>query len=323
MFSQVCKTFIGGFICTEEFAEPNTSARFSEHVSKFGLSYGTKEEYNFRMEIFAKNDQIIRQRNLDPENTFVLDHNMFSTMTQDEVKKMLGKKDVAATNATTVELATDNLETNVDWRTKGAVNPVQNQGQCGSCWAFSSVAAMEGAHFLKTGSLLKLSEQQFVDCDPQSSGCNGGLEVWAFSYAEKNGLELETAYPYTARTSSCKASKSKEKVEVTTYSHVKNKSVTQLKAAIAKQPTCVSVDAETDFQFYTSGILNSKNCGTNLDHAVTAVGYGTDNGQDYFLIRNSWGASWGEKGYIRLATQKDGQSGVCGVMLDSNYPETN
>ena len=182
---------------------------------------------------------------------------------------------------------------------------------------------MEGAHFLATGKLLKLSEQQFVDCDPQSEGCNGGLEIWAFEYAKNNGLELETDYPYTARTQKCKASATKELVEATSYSHVPDKSVTQLKAAIAVQPTCVSVAADTDFQFYSSGILNTKNCGTDLDHAVTAVGYGTDNGQDYFLVRNSWGTSWGEKGYIRVATEQDGMDGVCGILLDSNRPTTN
>jgi C1A family cysteine protease len=99
--------------------------------------------------------------------------------------------------------------------------------------------------------------------------------------------------------------------------------VAQLKAAISAQPTCVSVEADTDFQFYKGGILNSKTCGTNLDHAVTAVGYGTENGQDYFIVRNSWGASWGEKGYIRVAASGDGTSGVCGILLDSNRPTTN
>ena len=323
MFNQICKSVIGGYICTEEL-NYGIEPRFQEHISKFGLSYGTKEEYQFRMDIFAKNDAYIREQNLKSENTFVLDHNKFSTMTKDEVKQMLGKKDPKAANATTEILPADNLSASVDWRTKGAVNPVQDQGQCGSCWAFSSVAAMEGAHFLATGKLLKLSEQQFVDCDPQSEGCNGGLEIWAFQYAKKNGLELETDYPYTARTGrTCKASKTKELVEATSYSHVKDKSVTQLKAAIDKQPVCVSVEADTDFQFYDSGILNSKNCGTDLDHAVTAVGYGSENGQDYFIVRNSWGPSWGEKGYIRIATEKDGQDGVCGILLDSNRPTTN
>ena len=125
MLSQICKTFVGGFICTEEM-DYGVEPRFQQHMSQYGISYGTKEEYNFRMEIFAKNDAYIRERNLDAENTFVLAHNQFSTMTKDEVKKMLGKKDAKAANATVEELPIESLSDSVDWRTKGAVNPVQN-----------------------------------------------------------------------------------------------------------------------------------------------------------------------------------------------------
>ena len=148
--------------------------------------------------------------------------------------------------------------------------------------------------------------------------------MWAFEYAKKNPQELETSYPYTARTGrKCKADVSKEVVKATSYTAVPKRSDKQLKAAIDAQPTCVSVEADTDFQYYTSGILNAKNCGTNLDHAVTAVGYGADaSGNEYYIVRNSWGASWGEDGYIRMAAGVNG-SGVCGVLLDSTRPTTN
>jgi len=275
--------------------------KFVDHMASYGLSYGTDAEYQFRLEQFAAADAEIQRINADPENTYQVAHNKFSTMTKDEFKRVLGKKAPIEHDSVT-ELSTANLTGAVDWRTKGAVNPVQDQGQCGSCWAFSSTAAMEGEHFIKTGTLLKLSEQQFVDCDPQSSGCNGGLEMWAFEYAKKNPQELEKDYPYKARTGRCSADKSKEVVTATSYTAVPKKSDAQLKAAIDAQPTCVSVEADTDFQFYSSGILNAKNCGTNLDHAVTAVGYGTDaSGNQYYIVRNSWGPSWGEKGYIRIA----------------------
>jgi cathepsin L len=209
----------------------------------YGLSYGTQEEYDFRFNQFAKTDAEINRINSEEGNTFIAGHNKFSTLTQFEMDRMKGKKAPAAqTNVVAIE--TNNLTDSVDWRTAGAVNPVQDQGQCGSCWAFSSTAAMEGEHFIKTGTLLKLSEQQFVDCDPQSSGCNGGLEMWAFEYAAKNPQELESSYPYTAKTGrTCKAEASKEIVTALSYTQVPKKSVSQLKAAIAEQPTCVSVDA--------------------------------------------------------------------------------
>ena len=147
--------------------------------------------------------------------------------------------------------------------------------------------------------------------------------MYAFEYANKNPQELETDYSYTARTGRCHATKAKEIVQATTYAHVPAKSVDQLKAAIAIQPTCVSVDAEDyHFQQYSSGILDTTQCGTDLDHAITAVGYGTENGKNYFIVRNSWGPSWGEKGYIRISADVGG-NGVCGILLDSTRPTTN
>ena len=136
-------------------------------------------------------------------------------------------------------------------------------------------------------------------------------------------MELESAYPYKAVDGSCKWAQTKAQVEVTEYAEVPKKSVAQLKAAIDVQPTCVSVEADTSaFQLYTSGILDTTKCGTNLDHAITAVGYGTENGKDFVIVRNSWGADWGEKVYIRIAITSDG-AGVRGVLLDLSRPTTN
>lgn len=248
---------------------------------------------------------------------------MFSTLTVDEQNKYKGRKPAPINESEPMIFDESVMAATVDWRTKGAVNKVQDQGQCGSCWAFSATAAMEGEHFIKSGTLLKLSESQVVDCDTKSDGCDGGLEIWAFNYLKTHGQELEVDYPYKARTRSCNYVASKGKVHDISHSQVTPKSASQLKAAIAKQPVCVSVDAGTPFMNYQSGILDSTKCGTNLDHAITAVGYGTESGVGYFIVRNSWGTSWGEKGYIRMADiPAKKNSGVCGVLLDSNVPVT-
>ena len=314
-------TFFG--LSSEAQDQSLMESKFAEHVSTFGLSFGTPEEYQFRLQQFAENDAFIEQTNAE-QSSYWLAHNMYSTWTQTEFKRLHNRLPSKQNESVIEELPVEGSPDAVDWRDKGAVNPVQDQGQCGSCWAFSSTAAMEGAHFLKTGKLLKLSEQQFVDCDPQSEGCNGGLEMYAFEYAKKNPQELETDYPYTARTGKCKANKSKELVEATKYAAVPKKSSSQLKAAIAAQPTCVSVDASSrKWQLYSGGIFNDSKRTTerDLDHAITAVGYGSENGQNYWIVRNSWTASWGEKGYIRMADNGDG-AGVDGVLLDSTRPTT-
>ena len=154
---------------------PHQRAAFYEHLAAFGKSYGTKEEYLFREQIFAQKDAEIKEINANPENTFTVGHNMFSTWTHDEYKPLLGFKAPQNLDTENVTILDDsNLADSVDWRTKGAVNPVKNQGQCGSCWAFSATAAIEGHKFIQDGTLLSLAEQEFVDCDTASYGCRGG-----------------------------------------------------------------------------------------------------------------------------------------------------
>jgi len=208
-----------------------------------------------------------------------------------------------------VDLPTANLPTGVDWRTKGAVNPIKDQGQCGSCWAFSTTGALEGRCFIDGFGLHSFSEQQLVDCSSTfgNQGCNGGLMNNAWDYLEKNCLCYEGDYPYEAVDDTCKTLKGHNKIS--TYTAVAAGNVDQLAAGAAQQPVSIAVDAQ-NFQLYQSGIFND--CSTNLDHGVLLVGYTSD----AWIVKNSWGASWGESGYIRLA-----RGNTCGIANAASYPE--
>ena len=216
-------------------------------------------------------------------------------------------------------------EAEVDWVAKGAVTPVKNQGSCGSCWAFSTTGSMEGAHFIKTGTLLSLSEQNLVDCSTKNNGCHGGDMDLAFKYTESAALESEKNYPYKGEkwfNKGCKYDSSKGEVKVTSFHDVTANSSEALKAAIAKGPVSVAIEADKSaFRFYSTGIIKATaGCGTNLDHGVLAVGYGTENGTPYYKVKNSWGAGWGEEGYVRLEIV-DG-NGTCGIQMAATQPQT-
>jgi C1A family cysteine protease len=213
----------------------------------------------------------------------------------------------------------------VDWRAQKKVNAVKNQGSCGSCWAFSAVSAAESKHAIVSGQLVQLSEQQLVDCSHNSNyGCNGGMYDRAWADVQKQGGFMKSSdYPYTGKVGSCRFSASKVAAKVTGYHMVQRNSPDQLKAALAKGPVSVGIAASSKaFQSYRSGIFNDAGCGTRLDHAVTAVGWGSEGGKEFFIVRNSWGAGWGESGYIRMAAVTSG-SGVCGLYQYPAYPDTN
>ncbi|GAB4827066.1 hypothetical protein Ancab_033949 [Ancistrocladus abbreviatus] len=195
----------------------------------------------------------------------------------------------------------------------------------GCCWAFSAVEAMEGITKLKTGKLISLSEQELVDCDinGDDDGCEGGLMDSAFQFIIQNqGLATEAAYPYVRLDNTCNSKKSAlHAAKISGCEDVPANNQAALLKAVANQPVSVAVDGGNfNFQFYSSGVLSGE-CGTDLDHAVTAIGYGTtSNGVKYWLVKNSWGTSWGEKGYMRLKRDISDKEGTCGIAMMASYP---
>lgn len=208
------------------------------------------------------------------------------------------------------------LPTSVNWVTAGAVTPVKNQLQCGSCWAFSTCASIEGIVEIDGDGLNSLSPQELVDCDTADQGCNGGLMVNAFGWIISNGgICSWTAYPYTGVGGTCKKSKCTNAATIKGFTNVaSNKNA--LLSAIVQQPVSVAVDAES-WMNYSSGIF-SKACGTSLDHGVLAVGYGVQGSQQFYLVKNSWSTTWGEEGYIQLEINSSGNT--CGILQAASYP---
>ena len=220
----------------------------------------------------------------------------------------------------------DFVPSHIDWRNrnKNAVTHVKNQGDCGSCWSFSTTGSIEGAWAIKHHNLYNLSEQMLMDCSGSygNHGCQGGLMDFAFKYTMDNGLCDESDYPYQGEEGQCQSDSCKKVVKIRNFSDVEQNNEKILKRAVAQQPISVAIQANlSSFHFYKSGIYQDSDCGDELDHGVLIVGYGTDNELDYWIVKNSWSDSWGENGYIRiLRNYKGSDSGMCGIALQPSFP---
>jgi len=291
---------------------------------KYQKNYLGAEEETMRKAIFEKNVAYINKHN-SQGHAYTLGMNQFGDLTNAEFQSMYLRPFKRAANRTTPvhELTNVAAPDSVDWRSKGYVTPIKDQGQCGSCWSFSSTGSIEGAHFKATGKLVSFSEQNLVDCSTKqgNQGCNGGLMDYAFEYVISNkGLDTESSYPYTARDGTCKYNPANSGGTISSYKDVQAGSESALQDAVANiGPISVAIDAShNSFQFYKTGVYNEPLCSSkNLDHGVLAVGYGTESGKDYWIVKNSWGTSWGSQGYILMSRNKRNQ---CGIATAASYP---
>lgn len=297
------------------YGDDPVESKFKEFEQLFGKVY-TVEERAKRLAIFAENLGLVEEWKNSDRSAQYSHRTPFADWTQEEfASRNTFKADIVGTLPLGIPLNMSDIPKSIDWVDKGAVNPVKNQQQCGSCWAFSTVANIEGVNFLKTGKLLSLSEQELVDCDKSTGneGCQGGLPSDAFKDMIQNniGLELETDYPYVAKNGACKAAQTREKVFISNWTKISTDEDQIAAALVEYGPLSIGINAGP-MQFYAGGIAKPWKILCNpkaLDHGVAIVGFGEDSGTKYWKIRNSWGSTWGEKGYYRIIRG----TGACGL----------
>ncbi|XP_074594347.1 cathepsin L-like peptidase [Brevipalpus obovatus] len=320
------KFFILFAVLTTVLAVPQDH-EWTKFKAQFGKKYATAEEEAQRHSIFVQNMEKVERHNERAKNgqvSYTLGMNKFADLTFEEFSKThLGFKNKGKVPAPRTHVKGDvsTLPASVDWRKKGIVTEVKDQGGCGSCWAFSAVASMESAHAQATGKLVELSEQNLVDCSRAEGdqGCSGGLMDYAFNYTIINGgIDTETSYPYIGEDGSCKFNVANVGLTLRNYTDIVSGDESALADAVSQRVVSVGIEVNGDFQLYKSGILSAA-CPdpAEIDHGVAAVGYGTEDGVDFWIIKNSWGKDWGEQGYVRFIKGQD----FCGVADWASYPD--
>lgn len=300
--------------------------------------YDDETEEKFRMKIFMENKHSIAKHNQLYEQgkvSFKLALNKYADLLSHEFSTLNGYNKTLLRSSVSGERmeegitfmspANVELPETVDWRKKGAVTPIKDQGHCGSCWSFSATGALEGQHFRKSGVLVSLSEQNLIDCSAVygNNGCNGGLMDNAFKYIKDNGgIDTEKTYPYEGKDDTCRYDAKNTGATDKGFVDIDQGNEQKMKEAIATiGPVSVAIDAShQSFQFYSEGVYYEPECDSqNLDHGVLVVGYGTDeaSGSDYWIVKNSWGTSWGDKGYVKMARNRENH---CGIATSSSYP---
>jgi len=312
------------------FGNPDLDLEWEDFKQRYDKNYELDGEEQGRRMIWEDNLNFIGEHNAaaaNGEHTYTVGMNQFGDLTTDEINKFFNgynsSEQLRGEIVSFENVKDDGLPSTVDWVNEGYVTGVKNQAQCGSCWAFSATGSLEGQHFKKAGKLVSLSEQNLVDCEKQDFGCMGGLMTHAFAYIKNNhGIDTESSYPYTAKTGKkCLFKPQDVGATLQSYKTIPAGKENDLQTAVATVgPVSVAIDAsQPSFHFYKKGIYYEPDCSSiRLDHGVLAVGYGTDSGKDYWLVKNSWDTTWGMDGYIKMSRNRKNN---CGIATAACYPE--
>jgi cathepsin L len=335
-------------LTVDSLRELNPQQAFTDWMIYFDREYPSMDEQSQHYMTWLENLHYIAAHNSDSEyrgSTYKLRLNQFGDLTSDQWRFQVHGKDGACAKRSMIsnigrmddvmDVGRNDMRLfaptadSVDWTTKGVVTPIKNQGNCGSCWSFSATGALECRYAIKTGQLNSLSEQELVDCAGKhydSYGCNGGEENGGMQYAADNkGLCSEAEYAYTARDGSCKASTCGTRYDANTgVTYITKYSSSALLTEVNNGCVSIAIDAGGAFQHYSSGVVDGQ-CGTSIDHAILVVGYGTSSAasaEAYWKVKNSWGTSWGEKGYANICRDcnKNGKDGECGILMWPSIP---
>ncbi len=319
---------------------------FRDFVERYNKTYENHNDFTDRYSIFKDNVRMIDNHNAG-KNSWKMSVNHFADLSYDEfAKNYIGRTKIRTRKSEArnfpensrklfyscddmgfcshyiQKFDTSSLPTTWDWNSQGKVTPIKNQGQCGSCWAFSTTGSLESAYAISKNKLYSLSEQELMDCSHSfgNQGCEGGLMDDAFMFVKSNGICKENTYPYKAVDEKCRESSCSSLFKISGYTDVPTSDENALQLAVYKQPVSVAIEADQPgFQFYSRGVFNT-NCGYKLDHGVLAVGWGTEGGLKYWRVKNSWGSAWGDNGYILLARNTTDKRGQCGIAMQPSYP---